>query len=51
MENLARHLLSAGSRERGIRVALEAAKLLHKKGSFDRAVRLLEECAAGEADT
>ncbi|MCZ6794807.1 MAG: sigma 54-interacting transcriptional regulator [Planctomycetota bacterium] len=48
-ESLARHLLAAGRRSEGIGAALQAAQLLRKNGSFDRAVRLLEQAGSGKA--
>ncbi len=49
-ENLARHLLRAGERARGLRLARETAGALRNAGAYDRAVGLLEEALAGEAD-
>jgi DNA-binding NtrC family response regulator/tetratricopeptide (TPR) repeat protein len=50
LEHLARHLLALGRGREGRAIAVRAAKLLRANGSFDRAVRLLEEAAAQDED-
>jgi two-component system response regulator AtoC len=49
-ESLARHLLAAGRGREGYPLAIEAAGLLRRSGSFERSVKLLEEYAAREED-
>jgi tetratricopeptide (TPR) repeat protein len=47
-ENLARHLLLCGKRDRGFDLALSAASRLRERGQAGRAVRLLEEASSPE---